>query len=285
MTGERAARVHRAPREAVRADGRRLQHGLRHPRLPRRRRRMEARPADHAQRLLGAHEHSRKRYWARSLDRLAAHARRAAERRASRARRARSRKDALTQLVTQNVDGSAPGSRQPQRHRPARPRRRRALLARASGACRASTCRPSSSSAIPTSPLSMPSKRRTATPRSTASTSRRSTVPACEALRRAAEARRRVLRRERAGRARAARVRGARAGGRHARRRLVADGVFGLSLRAGDGRAGKPIAAVNLGRTRADDLLALKVTERCADALSFLLDLREGKEPLACIYR
>ena len=35
--------------------------------------------------------------------------------------------------------------------------------------------------------------------------------------------------------------------------------------------AGKPIAAVNLGRTRADDLLALKVTDRCADALSFLL--------------
>jgi NAD-dependent SIR2 family protein deacetylase len=35
--------------------------------------------------------------------------------------------------------------------------------------------------------------------------------------------------------------------------------------------AGKPIAAVNLGRTRADDLLALKVTERCVNALSFLL--------------
>lgn len=35
--------------------------------------------------------------------------------------------------------------------------------------------------------------------------------------------------------------------------------------------AGKPIAAVNLGRTRADDLLTLKVTDRCADALSFLL--------------
>jgi len=34
---------------------------------------------------------------------------------------------------------------------------------------------------------------------------------------------------------------------------------------------GKPIAAVNLGRTRADDLLAFKVTERCGDALSFLL--------------
>jgi len=35
--------------------------------------------------------------------------------------------------------------------------------------------------------------------------------------------------------------------------------------------AGKPIAAINLGRTRADDLLELKVTERCTDALSFLL--------------
>ena len=34
---------------------------------------------------------------------------------------------------------------------------------------------------------------------------------------------------------------------------------------------GKPIAAVNLGRTRADDLLAFKVTEPCTEALSFLL--------------
>jgi len=31
--------------------------------------------------------------------------------------------------------------------------------------------------------------------------------------------------------------------------------------------AGKPIAAINLGRTRADDLLALKVTDRCTSAL------------------
>ena len=31
--------------------------------------------------------------------------------------------------------------------------------------------------------------------------------------------------------------------------------------------AGKPIAAINLGRTRADDLLTLKVTERCSSAL------------------
>ena len=37
-------------------------------------------------------------------------------------------------------------------------------------------------------------------------------------------------------------------------------------------RAGKPIAAVNLGRTRADELFALKVEQRCADALSPLLD-------------
>jgi len=35
-------------------------------------------------------------------------------------------------------------------------------------------------------------------------------------------------------------------------------------------QAGKPIAAINLGRTRADDLLSLKVTEDCADALRLL---------------
>ncbi len=34
---------------------------------------------------------------------------------------------------------------------------------------------------------------------------------------------------------------------------------------------GKPAAAVSLGRTRADDLLALKVERPCADALAFLL--------------
>jgi NAD-dependent SIR2 family protein deacetylase len=35
--------------------------------------------------------------------------------------------------------------------------------------------------------------------------------------------------------------------------------------------AGKPVAAINLGRTRADDLLTLKVVDRCANALSVLL--------------
>jgi NAD-dependent SIR2 family protein deacetylase len=36
-------------------------------------------------------------------------------------------------------------------------------------------------------------------------------------------------------------------------------------------KAGKPIAAVNIGRTRADALLALKVDQSCAQALAFLL--------------
>jgi NAD-dependent SIR2 family protein deacetylase len=42
---------------------------------------------------------------------------------------------------------------------------------------------------------------------------------------------------------------------------------------------GKPIAAINLGRTRADDLLALKVSARCADALAFLLPSRRQDPP------
>jgi NAD-dependent SIR2 family protein deacetylase len=36
-------------------------------------------------------------------------------------------------------------------------------------------------------------------------------------------------------------------------------------------RAGKPIVAINLGHTRADALLTLKIEQPCADALSFLL--------------
>jgi NAD-dependent SIR2 family protein deacetylase len=36
-------------------------------------------------------------------------------------------------------------------------------------------------------------------------------------------------------------------------------------------QSGKPIAAVNMGRTRADALLTLKVTESCSSALGFLL--------------
>jgi NAD-dependent SIR2 family protein deacetylase len=40
--------------------------------------------------------------------------------------------------------------------------------------------------------------------------------------------------------------------------------------------AGKPIAAVNIGRTRADDMFSLKVTNRCADALAFLLSAGTG---------
>ena len=36
--------------------------------------------------------------------------------------------------------------------------------------------------------------------------------------------------------------------------------------------AGKPIATVNLGRTRADDLVSLKVRQPCTQALAFLLE-------------
>jgi len=48
-------------------------------------------------------------------------------------------------------------------------------------------------------------------------------------------------------------------------------------------KAGKPLAAVNLGTTRADGLLTLKVRERCADALAFLLD-PAGREGAARVY-
>jgi NAD-dependent SIR2 family protein deacetylase len=44
--------------------------------------------------------------------------------------------------------------------------------------------------------------------------------------------------------------------------------------------AGKPIAAVNLGKTRADDLVSLKVTARCAEALEFLLPQRPRTPPV-----
>jgi NAD-dependent SIR2 family protein deacetylase len=47
-------------------------------------------------------------------------------------------------------------------------------------------------------------------------------------------------------------------------------------------KAGKPIAAVNLGRTRADPLLSLKVEQPCAQALGFLLEpSAAGAEELA----
>ena len=36
--------------------------------------------------------------------------------------------------------------------------------------------------------------------------------------------------------------------------------------------AGKPIATVNLGRTRADDLVSLKIVQPCSSALAFLLE-------------
>jgi NAD-dependent SIR2 family protein deacetylase len=41
----------------------------------------------------------------------------------------------------------------------------------------------------------------------------------------------------------------------------------GYRFVAAAAEAGKPLAAINLGRTRADDLLTLKVADRCANAL------------------
>ena len=45
----------------------------------------------------------------------------------------------------------------------------------------------------------------------------------------------------------------------------------GLRFVQAAAKAGKPLAAVNLGKTRADDLLELKVQQPCDEALSFLL--------------
>ena len=42
--------------------------------------------------------------------------------------------------------------------------------------------------------------------------------------------------------------------------------------------AGKPIAAVNLGRTRADELLTLKVMQPCSAALAFLVQTSGGAQ-------
>ena len=46
----------------------------------------------------------------------------------------------------------------------------------------------------------------------------------------------------------------------------------GYRFAAAMANAGKPIAAVNLGRTRADDLISIKIERRCADALAPLLE-------------
>jgi NAD-dependent SIR2 family protein deacetylase len=43
---------------------------------------------------------------------------------------------------------------------------------------------------------------------------------------------------------------------------------------------GKPVAAINLGRTRADELLSLKVAARCDDVLDELLDTLRDQSPV-----
>lgn len=53
----------------------------------------------------------------------------------------------------------------------------------------------------------------------------------------------------------------------------------GLRFVEAAARAGKPIAAVNLGRTRADALLSFKLEQSCAEALAFLLVRPENIGP------
>ena len=65
-----------------------------------------------------------------------------------------------------------------------------------------------------------------------------------------------------------ARARGARRRGRAARRGFVADGVLGLPFRAHGPRGGLPIAIVNRGRTRGDDLAGLKVEDDVGSTLT-----------------
>lgn len=45
-------------------------------------------------------------------------------------------------------------------------------------------------------------------------------------------------------------------------------------------QAGKPVAAINLGRTRADDLLDLKIEDDCGRVLDALLDALQASPPL-----
>ena len=53
---------------------------------------------------------------------------------------------------------------------------------------------------------------------------------------------------------------------------IVGSSLFpGYRFALAAAQRGIPIAAVNIGKTRADDLLALKVEERCEATLSFLL--------------
>ena len=56
----------------------------------------------------------------------------------------------------------------------------------------------------------------------------------------------------------------ARASRRTALRRHLADGVLGLRFCRHAAARGQPVAALNLGRTRADDMLALKVPASAA---------------------
>jgi NAD-dependent SIR2 family protein deacetylase len=46
-------------------------------------------------------------------------------------------------------------------------------------------------------------------------------------------------------------------------------------------RSGKPIVAINIGRTRADDLLAMKVRDQCDRILPALVERLERAGPMS----
>ena len=93
------------------------------------------------------------------------------------------------------------------------------------------------------------------------------------AVRRHAQARHRLLRRERAQRPCRAGVFTCRRRRRAAGRRFVADGVLRATGSSGTPRpSGKPVAIVNRGPTRGDELATVKVDGGCSELLALLAD-------------
>ena len=93
-------------------------------------------------------------------------------------------------------------------------------------------------------------------------------APRCERVRRPVEAGRRLFRRKRAARSVRARARGARRRGRAARRGFVAMVFSGFRFVRLAHEAALPIAIVNRGRTRGDDLAGLKVEHDVGSTLT-----------------
>ena len=225
-------RLHRRPSQVVRADGRGLQHRLRHPRLPRCRRRMEARPPVMLQDFL-----ARRALRASATGRAASSAGGACAPRGRTPRIARSRRSKRRAASRSSSRRTSTACTSP----PAAATSSTCTGAStscaawtASGACRASSVQARAASrAIPRSPRSTPLEAPDGDAELDGVDFAAFDVPACDAcgglLKPDVVFFGESVPAERV----AARVRGARASGRHARRRLVADGLLGLPLRAG----------------------------------------------------